>query len=226
MSNKIRDMFDKIAGRYDLMNGILSLGVHKKWRRVAAESSALYDNARILDLATGTGDLAFEFERICPTCHITGLDFSEEMLAIARQKAAKRNSRVDFVSGDAMDLPFTDESFDLISIAYGIRNTDEPLTVLREMRRLTKPGGSIVILEFGKNKGFARLLNLFVFKIIMPIAGAVFAGNPKAYSYLQDSSSRFPGGEEFLEMMREAGISDVSCRNLSMGITFLYSGKA
>lgn len=226
MSENIRIMFDRIAGKYDLMNGILSAGVHKKWRRVAAGSADFTNNAKILDLATGTGDLAFEFERKCSTCHITGLDFSEEMLVIARRKADRRASRVNFISGDAMDLPFADASFDVIGIAYGIRNTDDPLTVLREMRRVTKPGGSIVILEFGKNKGFARLLNLVAFRFIMPIAGAVFAGNTKAYSYLQDSSARFPGGDDFLKIMREAGISDLSCRNLSLGITYLYSGKA
>ncbi|ROL61779.1 bifunctional demethylmenaquinone methyltransferase/2-methoxy-6-polyprenyl-1,4-benzoquinol methylase UbiE [Bacteroidetes/Chlorobi group bacterium ChocPot_Mid] len=229
MSDKIRNMFSEIAGSYDLLNDILSFGIHRRWKNQVvrlAEVSGKTD-IKLLDLATGTGDLAINFKKkFKSTCAVTAVDFSEKMLAIAKEKARSMNLEIDFRQGDATKLNFEDNSFDVSTIAFGIRNVDSVVSCLNEMSRVVKSGSKVIVLEFGQPKGLFSELYTIYSKYIIPYLGKIISKNFNAYNYLQDSSAKFPCGGEFIDIMQSTGkFSEIFYQQLSFGIAFIYVGK-
>jgi demethylmenaquinone methyltransferase/2-methoxy-6-polyprenyl-1,4-benzoquinol methylase len=225
MSAEVRTMFARIAPRYDLANEVLSFGIHRLWRRAAVRLSGAREGEAILDCATGTGDLALAFKRrIGSGGTVIGTDFCPEMLAPAPDKARRAGLDVRFEVADAMALPYRDASFDVASIAFGIRNVDDPLKCLRELSRVVKPGGRVVVLEFGQPTGvFGRLFRLY--SHLMPRIGALLTGQREAYEYLPRTAAAFPAGDRFLALMREAGtFSTQFARPLTFGTAFVYVG--
>lgn len=227
MSTQVRQMFARIAPRYDLANEVLSLGIHRSWRRVAVRESGVRPGETVLDCATGTGDLALEFKRaVGPTGKVIGTDFCAEMLAVAPRKAQRANLSIDFEVADATALPYPDASFDVSAIAFGIRNVDDPMRCLRELARVTRPGGRVVVLEFGQPRGaFGSLFRLYSSKI-MPWIGGALTGQRSAYEYLPRTAASFPSGDRFLGLMREAKAFDkVKARPLTFGTAYVYVGR-
>ena len=226
MSAEVRSMFASIAPRYDAANELLSLGVHKGWRRAAVRLSRAAPGNAVLDCATGTGDLALEFKRTVGAAgEVIGTDFCAEMLEAAPGKAARQGLDVAFSVADVLALPYPDARFDVASIAFGIRNVDDPLRCLRELARVVKPGGRVVVLEFGQPRGaFGALFKLYS-KSVMPLVGGLVTGNRAAYQYLPRTAAQFPAGEKFLALMREAGsFTSVAAHPLLFGTAFVYLG--
>lgn len=226
MSQAVHAMFSDIAPRYDLTNSVLSLGIHHLWRKRTVEVSGAKPGSSVLDCATGTGDLALEFKRtVGPTGKVLGTDFNADMLSHAPAKATSKGLAVDFEVADAMHLPYADATFDVASISFGIRNVDDPKTALSEMARVVKPGGRIVILEFGQPRGIMGLTYRFYSKNIIPLIGGLLTGNRKAYEYLPTTAAAFPCREQFTELMQSTGrLTDCTYEELTGGIAFLYSG--
>jgi demethylmenaquinone methyltransferase / 2-methoxy-6-polyprenyl-1,4-benzoquinol methylase len=224
-SETIRSMFNAVSARYDLANTVLSLGIHHLWRKKLVRFSAAKAGDKILDCATGTGDLSFEFERVLgANAEILGTDFSDKMLEKAIAKGKALGSRVRFEQVDVMALPFADATFDLATISFGIRNVSDPAVGIAELGRVVKPGGSVVILEFGqpKNAAFSAVYGMYSTRILPKIGGWV-SGQPKAYEYLQKSSSAFPCREEFLKLAGGSGyFSDLEYLPVSGGIAYIY----
>jgi demethylmenaquinone methyltransferase/2-methoxy-6-polyprenyl-1,4-benzoquinol methylase len=226
----VREMFGRIAPRYDLLNHLLSLDIDKVWRRRVARtfSAVLRDaNARALDLCCGTGDLAFAFRREASTgAQIIGCDFVPEMLVRARAKAAATGAAVEFVEADALHLPFADGSFDLASCAFGFRNLANYERGLQEIRRVLKPGGAAGILEFAEPPGkvFGALYR-FYFRHVLPLLGGIISGNATAYTYLPNSVSKFPPPEVLKLLFERAGFADVQFERWTGGIVTLHSGR-
>jgi demethylmenaquinone methyltransferase / 2-methoxy-6-polyprenyl-1,4-benzoquinol methylase len=220
-------MFASIAGRYDHGNQVLSLGLHHRWRRAAVKQSGARRGDRVLDCATGTGDLAFEFQRAAGReGQVVGIDFCAEMLEVARAKAEQGGFPTRFEEADALRLPYADASFDVASIAFGIRNVDEPALGIREMARVVRPGGSIVVLEFGQPGGplFGPLYRFYSANVI-PLIGGWLTGKRSAYEYLNRTSSEFPCGRAFVALMESSKrFSKVVARPLTGGIAYVYVG--
>lgn len=229
---QVRKMFDNIAGRYDFLNHLLSFNMDKKWRKQLVDliKSDLNDEAenkkdlKILDVATGTGDLAFELSKD-PRFRIAGLDLSWEMLKIATIKAKAKKNNIKFIHGDSESLPFENNSFDVVTVGFGVRNFEDLKKGLKEISRVLKGGGKIYILEFSKpRKGiFSTLYGLYSSKIL-PYLASVFGGERKAYNYLPESISEFPSGNEMLLEMQKAGVSFTENIPLSMSIATIYKG--
>jgi demethylmenaquinone methyltransferase / 2-methoxy-6-polyprenyl-1,4-benzoquinol methylase len=227
MSVEVRRMFASIAPRYDATNQLLSLGVHRLWRRAAVRLSEVRPGDRVLDCATGTGDLALAFQRAVGSAGlVVGTDFCGPMLAPAPAKAAAAGLPVRFGQADALALPFRRASFDVCSIAFGIRNVDDPVACLREMARVVKPGGRVVVLEFGQPVGpFGALFRLYS-TAVMPLVGGLITGNRDAYRYLPRTAATFPAGERFLSLTRESGaFADVRATPLTFGTAYVYVGR-
>lgn len=219
-------MFDNIAGTYDLLNHMLSLNIDKYWRNKAIACLDLKDSGKILDLATGTGDLAIAAMKLNPES-ITGIDISREMMAIGETKVKKLNmsGKISFICAQAEKIPFDNEYFSAVISAFGIRNFSGLKMSLLESFRVLKPGGVICILEFSKPRFYLiRQLYYIYFRWILPFAGGLVSGNRKAYSYLPESVSSFPEGEEFISHLREAGFRNCSFKTLSGGIATIYRG--
>ena len=226
MSTQVQNMFARIAGRYDRGNDILSMGIHHAWRRRTVRESIAAEGMSVLDCATGTGDLAIEFKRrVGATGSVIGTDFCREMLDFAPGKARAQKLDVRFEIADAMDLQYKDNSFDIASIAFGIRNVDSAEQCLRELARVVRPGGQVVVLEFGQPHGWFRFPYAAYSKLILPFLGRIVSGDRDAYEYLHDTSSRFPCREDFLAMMDGTG-AYASSRwvELSFGIAYIYFG--
>jgi demethylmenaquinone methyltransferase/2-methoxy-6-polyprenyl-1,4-benzoquinol methylase len=219
-------MFAGIAGRYDLLNHLLSGNIDKSWRRLVARTlqPSLVEGARVLDVACGTGDLSLVLAS-AGAARIVGLDFCRPMLEIARRKAETDARPVPFVEGDALRLPFADEAFDVVTIAFGLRNLAGVAEGLRELRRILRPGGRVAVLEFSTPvvPGFRTLFRLY-FTRVLPRIGGLVSGSRGAYEYLHDSVSQFPDQKRLAELMREAGFEKVGYRNLTGGIAALHTG--
>lgn len=226
MSEQVREMFATIAPRYDLANQVLSFGTHHSWRRRTVLESAAASGARVLDCATGTGDLAFGFQRVVGNSgDVVGTDFCAPMLVHAREKAAKAGLRMTFEQADALALPYPRASFDVASIAFGIRNVDDPRRCLEEMARVVKKGGKVVVLEFGQPSGLFGALYRFYSAVLMPWIGGLLTGNRAAFTYLPRTAAAFPSGEQFLALMKETGcFSSARACPLTFGVAFIYVG--
>jgi demethylmenaquinone methyltransferase/2-methoxy-6-polyprenyl-1,4-benzoquinol methylase len=218
-------MFDRIAGRYDRLNRIISLGMDRGWRDRLVRAMSLPVAARVLDVATGTADVALAIADTHRDAHVVGLDPSANMLEVGRAKAAAYGTRIELIQGDAQHMPFADASFDGACISFGIRNVPDRLQGLREMRRVVKPGGRVVVLELGEPKGgpLAFFARLHVHHIV-PRLGAYLSRAPE-YRYLQRSIAAFPAPEEFAAMMGDAGLTEVDIERLAFGAAHIYCGR-
>lgn len=226
MSAEVQQMFARIAPGYDLGNTVLSLGADRLWRRAAVRAAHARPGDAVLDCATGTGDLALAFKRaVGPSGRVTGTDFCAEMLARAPARAAARGLEVRFELADVTKLPYPDGAFDVASIAFGIRNVDAPVQALRELSRVVKPGGRVVVLEFGQPGGvFGGLFRAYS-RHVMPRLGGLITGDRAAYEYLPRTSAAFPAGERFLALMDEAGgFASREARALTFGTAWVYAG--
>jgi len=222
-ARRVRDMFARISPRYDLLNHLLSGNIDKRWRRkvVAKLRPFLSTESQVLDVACGTGDLSIAlFENI--GARITGIDFCRPML----ERAARKQSQVSFIEGDALHLPFGDAAFDAVTIGFGLRNLANVEHGLSELLRVLKPGGLAAILEFSKPvvPGFRSLAAVYC-SSFLPRIGGLLSGSRSAYEYLPDSVSRFPDQETLAAMMRTAGFADVTFKNLTGGIAALHTGR-
>ena len=219
-------MFDAIAHRYDFMNRVLSLGIDQGWRRRAVQALGLTGPARVLDVATGTADLALAIAEMLPEASVVGLDPSERMLEIAKQKIQERDlgARIELRRGDAETLVGDDAAFDGVTIAFGIRNVPDRARALREMRRVTRSGGRVVVLELGEpEKGPFRALAGFHIHRVVPWLGGLLSSS-REYRYLQTSIAAFPPARVFVDMMQEAGFDPVTSEALTFGVANLYVG--
>ena len=219
-------MFNDISGRYDFLNHFLSLGVDFSWRRKFVNQLSLYKPLRILDVATGTGDLALLISTL-ETEQINGIDIAANMLAIAKQKAAHQHlqDRLTFEEGDAEDLPYPEGTFDAVTVAFGVRNFEDLEKGLSEMKRVMKPGGVMMILEFS-HPGYFPWKQLYGFysKRMIPLIGKMVSRNKQAYTYLPESVSAFPSGQDFLDILDKVGMKNVSQRVLTFGVATIYTG--
>ncbi len=229
MSDKqeIRQMFNKVSGRYDFLNHFLSAGIDYYWRRKTIDRLAKIHPQRILDVATGTGDLAIAARRLHPE-EITGIDISEGMVAIGIEKVRKKglDDIIKLQVGDSENIQYDDNYFDAVTVAFGVRNFENLEKGLAEMLRVIRPGGLALILEFSQPQTFpVKQLYAFYFKYILPALGNLISGDSSAYTYLHDSVSRFPFGEDFAAIMRKTGYREIEIKPLTFGIATLYTGK-
>jgi demethylmenaquinone methyltransferase/2-methoxy-6-polyprenyl-1,4-benzoquinol methylase len=224
---KIQSMFGEIAKNYDLANDIMSAGIHHLWRKALVRWSGAQPEMRVLDCATGTGDLAIEFKRaVGSRGEVIGTDFCSEMLETAPAKAAKKGLQIAFETADVTRLPYDGASFDIASISFGIRNVEDPLQGLCELARVVRPGGVVMVLEFGQPRiPVIGKLYAWYSNVILPRVGGLITGRPQAYKYLQTSSAKFPCREEFVELMSRTGrFSLCEYRPVSFGIAYMYKG--
>jgi demethylmenaquinone methyltransferase/2-methoxy-6-polyprenyl-1,4-benzoquinol methylase len=219
----VRTMFDRIAPVYDVMNRVMTAGLDMRWRRLAAES-VVRTGDRVLDAACGTGDLAIA-DLKAGAAQVTGLDFSENMLARARKKTRRRTDVLEWVQGDMLALPFADETFDAATVGFGVRNVADLELGLRELRRVLRPGGRLAILEITQPRGVLRPFFSLWFDRVVPALGKVLPGG-SAYSYLPASVRRFPDAETLSSLLRAAGFGDVQVRLLAGSIVALHTGSA
>ncbi|MCX7645333.1 MAG: bifunctional demethylmenaquinone methyltransferase/2-methoxy-6-polyprenyl-1,4-benzoquinol methylase UbiE [Rhodobacteraceae bacterium] len=223
----VHGVFSSVASRYDLMNDLMSGGIHRLWKDAMMDWLAPRPGQRLLDVAGGTGDIAFRFLRRAPGAEAVVLDMTEAMLAEGRRRAEAGNlaDRLAWVAGDAMALPFPDASFDVYTISFGIRNVTRIEDALSEAFRVLRPGGRFMALEFSRvpNPALQWLYDRYSFNVI-PAMGKVVTGDRDSYQYLVESIRRFPDQESFAAMIRSAGFDQVKFRNLTMGVAALHSG--
>ena len=223
----IAQMFDKIAWRYDFLNHLFSLHIDKIWRRKVVNELRGRPLDHVLDVATGTADLALTIQKRLHPGHITGVDISEGMLAIGRQKIEKKGlaQQITLQSGDSEALPFADHTFDAVTVAFGVRNFEHLEKGLREMFRVLKTGGKLVVLEFSipKNRLFRGVFNFYFFHIL-PSVGRWLSKDANAYNYLPDSVRSFPHGAEFGKILENCGFKEVMIKSLTLGIACIYTG--
>ncbi|MHC4103765.1 MAG: bifunctional demethylmenaquinone methyltransferase/2-methoxy-6-polyprenyl-1,4-benzoquinol methylase UbiE [Planctomycetota bacterium] len=225
---KIQTMFSTIANRYDLLNRVLSLGIDRRWRTFAVNQLPRAENARFLDVATGTCDVALEIiKRHSPETKVVGVDFSEGMLKLGKEKVrdAGLEERIDVRFADATNLPFEDNSFNGSIIAFGIRNVQDYKKGISEMGRVVSSGGKVVILEFTsvQSRFFQPVFHFYISRIL-PFIGEIISGKKGAYKYLPDSMLNFPPPEEFKKAMEETGLQDVRHYKLTFGAAIAYVG--
>lgn len=221
------EMFDQIAGRYDLLNRVMSMGIDQSWRRKTVAAMALPSEARVLDLATGTADLALMIARIHPDAKVIGSDPSSRMLEVGHEKVERAGlaEHVALEVGDAQALPYADDTFDGCCIAFGIRNVPDRSAALREMARVTKPSGRIAVLELGEpSVGWLSPFARFHVRKVIPRIGGMLSGS-REYKYLQESIAAFPPADEFAEQMRDAGLEVLEARPLTFGACTLFVAK-
>lgn len=217
-------MFDSIAPSYDFLNHFLSFGIDKCWRKKLRKTVGTVRNEKILDIATGTGDLAFELIKLNPD-KITGIDISEKMLAVAGEKAKRKkiNQIIEFQYGDSEKLQFENDCFDLVSIAFGMRNFENMDKALTEIIRVIKKGGMLAILEFSKPVSFPfKQLYYIYFKAWLPLTGRIVSKHRRAYAYLPESVSGFPDGKAFMDYLGKAGFINIKQKRLTGGVATLY----
>jgi demethylmenaquinone methyltransferase/2-methoxy-6-polyprenyl-1,4-benzoquinol methylase len=221
----VTEMFNRIAPTYDRLNHLLSFQIDRRWRAKVVRMAAKETPHTILDVATGTGDLAIELARRIPSAEITGVDISENMLAIGRRKVAERglSGRVTLAAGDAEALNFADNSFDCVTVGFGVRNFGDIGTGVREMYRVTREGGISLILEFSKPTVplFSWAYRIYFHKVL-PRMGRAVSKDSAAYTYLPTSVQGFPAPERFAEMLRQAGFTQVTKKRLTGGVAYIY----
>ncbi|MGH9349676.1 MAG: bifunctional demethylmenaquinone methyltransferase/2-methoxy-6-polyprenyl-1,4-benzoquinol methylase UbiE [Vicinamibacterales bacterium] len=226
--DRIARMFDAIAPRYDLLNRVLSVGIDRRWRRRAIASLGLTGREVLLDVCTGTADVALEGRASGGAARVVGVDFAGAMLAIGREKvrAAREDGRIALLRGDATRLPVRDGAVDAATVAFGIRNVERPELACAELARAIRPGGRLAILEFGVPRipGVSRLY-LWYFKYLLPRVGRTVSGHTEAYSYLPASVGAFPPPPQFVTILRRAGFVDVEAVPLTLGIVYLYVAR-
>ena len=224
-ARRVREMFEGIAGRYDLLNHILSGNVDKRWRRALTDRLAgVGFDQPVLDVACGTGDLSLELHQAGRT-KVVGIDFCRPMLAIAQSKVDARNVKIPFIEGDALSLPFDDGSFALVTISFGLRNLSSVEQGVKELFRVLKPGGRLAVLEFSKPAVpvMSTIFRLY-FSRVLPFLGGLISGSRSAYQYLPDSVRCFPDQKQLAALMSDAGFTEVSFENLTGGIAALHFG--
>ena len=220
---QVREMFDRISPSYDRMNRVMSLGMDGRWRAAAVRAARLEPDDAVLDVCCGTGDLAIELRRaVGPGGRVVGLDFSEQMLDVARAKSAA----VEWTQGDALALPFADDEFAAVTVGWGVRNLADREGGFREMTRVVRPGGRIVCLEMSQPPGWAAPFAHVWTDRAVPVLGRVLAGDGDAYTYLPESARAFPGAPELASIMRTAGLTRVGYRRLMMGVVAIHVGEA
>lgn len=219
-------MFNSIAHRYDFLNHFLSAGIDYSWRRKAIKMLGQNNPGTILDVATGTGDLAIAALKINPE-KVIGIDIAEDMVEIGKAKIiAKKIKNIKLQVGDSEDIQFKDHTFDAAMVAFGVRNFEDLNKGLKEMQRVIKVGGEILVLEFSKPEKFpVKQLYAFYFRFILPLLGRMISGDSKAYTYLPESVGAFPHGKEFLSELEKAGFKEVKQKILTFGIASIYTGK-
>lgn len=223
----VQGVFSNVASKYDVMNDVMSVGIHRLWKDAMMDWLAPRAGQRLLDVAGGTGDIAFRFLKRAPGAEAVVLDMTEPMLVEGRKRAEAEAmaDRLDWVTGDAMALPFEDNSFDVYTISFGIRNVTRISDALSEAFRVLRPGGRLMVLEFSQlpNTGLQKLYDLYSFNVI-PRMGQMIANDRDSYQYLVESIRKFPDQETFAQMIGDVGFARVKYRNLSLGIAALHSG--
>ena len=226
-AEKVQGVFSSVASKYDVMNDFMSLGIHRFWKDAMMDWLAPRGGQLLLDVAGGTGDISFRFLKRARNAHATVLDLTEPMLAEGRKRAATAgiSGQLDWIMGDAMALPFEDQTFDVYTISFGIRNVTNPKKALAEAYRVLKPGGRIMVLEFSHipNDLLQWCYDKYSFNVI-PRLGQIIARDRSSYQYLVESIRNFPNQEKFLNLVNEAGFENTKYRNLTMGVACLHSG--
>ena len=218
---QVATMFNNVAGTYDFLNHFFSLGIDKLWRRKMVNLIGKTNPKQILDVATGTADLAIAETRLNPE-RIIGVDISEKMLAVGREKI-KKYPNIELRLADGENLPFTENEFDAVSISFGIRNFENAIAGLSDMRRVLKPGGKLFVLEFSKpTNWFIKKIYYFYFCHVLPFVGKIVSKDARAYAYLPESVRIFPDGKKFVELLQYAGFKDIECKPLTFGISTIY----
>ncbi len=227
--SRIAGMFDAIAGRYDLLNTVLSAGLDRRWRARAIASLALTGRERVLDVCAGTADVSLGAAAATPgAARVVGVDFAGAMLAKGHEKivAAGQTSRVQLIRGDAMALPIAAASVDAVTIAFGIRNVQGTGEALRELVRVLRPGGRLAILEFGLPQAPGlRQLYQWYFLQVLPRVGRMVSRHGGAYSYLPESVGAFPWGQDFVRLLSDAGFAEAQSRPMTLGVVYLYTAR-
>ena len=224
--SQVAQMFNSIAGKYDFLNHFLSAGIDIYWRKQAVKIMGQNKPALLLDIATGTGDFAIEALQLNPQ-KIIGVDISEGMLAVGQEKIKKKNltDKIELQLGDSENLAFADNTFDGTMAAFGVRNFENLAQGLREMHRVLKPGGRIVVLEFSKPRSFPfKQVYNFYFKNILPVFGKLISKDQAAYTYLPESVQAFPDGQEFINILKQVGFKNTQWHSLTFGISSIYTG--
>jgi demethylmenaquinone methyltransferase / 2-methoxy-6-polyprenyl-1,4-benzoquinol methylase len=223
----VHNVFSSVASKYDIMNDVMSFGIHRIWKNTMMDWLSPQPNQKLLDVAGGTGDISFRFLKRAPSAHATVFDMTQNMLdeGQLRAEAGQMENHLDWVCGDAMCLPFSDNSFDVYTISFGIRNVTDPQKTLSEAYRVLRPGGRLMVLEFSQipNPSMQWAYDRYSFNIIPPM-GKIIANDSESYQYLIESIRKFPNQEKFLDMVNIAGFSNTKYRNLSLGIACLHSG--
>lgn len=225
-TGQVERMFDSIAPAYDFMNRAMTLGIDNIWRACAVRMVASRSPREILDVATGTGDLAIRLARAAKDCRVTGIDLSEGMLSIGRGKVAEAglSDRISFLKADCLSLPFPDASFDAVTVAYGVRNFEHLDRGYAEMARVLRPGGMLCVIELSTPRGKLTrpLYDLYTLRVI-PALGRAVSSDKSAYTYLPASIAAMPQGEEMLRLMTEAGLSEPRLRRMTFGVCTIYT---
>lgn len=223
----VRDMFNSIAKRYDLLNTIMSLGMDTYWRKFTVKTSGVSTGGNALDICCGTGMLVYELSKVVgPQGKVTGLDFSEEMLLVAKKRVIELNlNNVKLIQGNAMDLPFPENTFDCVTVGWGLRNVPDISQVIAQMVKVVKPGGKIVSLDMAKpNAPVFKQVYWFYFEKLVPLFGKIWAGKQSPYSYLHDSAKEFPHQNELAKMFANAGLQATKAHDLFGGVVAAVEG--
>jgi len=226
-ASRVQGVFGSVASKYDIMNDVMSMGIHRVWKDAMMDWLAPRSGQRLLDVAGGTGDISFRFLKRAGQAHSTVLDLTEPMLVEGRKRAeaGQMADQLDWVVGDAMALPFEDNTFDVYTISFGIRNVTKPQVALNEAYRVLKPGGRLMVLEFSQipNDMLQWIYDRYSFNMI-PRMGKIIAKDWDSYQYLVESIRNFPDQDTFLSMVKQAGFENAKYRNLTMGVACLHSG--